>query len=159
MERSIFSCCLKRRSAFTIWIICMTQLRVEKEDKGLSLDTPFISFFFSASTLRRLLTFKSLPKKCFAVQREELDLIWGKKRRIKRSVKGEDKNVIISSEHLIPPHANTTTHPGNRLGSQSNTLCLIPPLLSSNQDPNAFLTTLQNMFRSCFGTIFFACLS
>ena len=158
MERTIFSCCLKRRSAFTIWIIYMTQLRVEKEDKGLSSDTPFI-FYILASTLRCLLTFKSLLKKRSAVQREELDLIWGKRRRIKRSVKGEDKNVIISSEHLIPPHANTTTHPGNRLGSQSNTLCLIPPLLSSNQDLNAFLTTLQNIFRSSFSTNFFACLS
>lgn len=45
---------------------------------------------------------------------------------LEESVRSKDKNTVISLEHLTPPHTNTTTHPGNTLGSQSNTVCLIP---------------------------------
>lgn len=58
----------------------MTQLRVEKEDKGLSSDTPFI-FYILASTLRCLLTFKSLLKKTFSCTERGVGFDMGKKEK------------------------------------------------------------------------------
>lgn len=124
-EQDLFCCHLEVRSIFSIDYMYETAVCCSRMIKDFTHITyPFLFLPFSPDTdYRFLLNFKFPPKMC-AVWREELDLIWGKKRRIKRSVKSGDKNLIISPEHLIPLHTNTTTHPGNRLGSHSNTLCV-----------------------------------
>lgn len=150
MERTgLFCNQLQQRSI--VYELYVTQLCVAAGAQSVFLTQPFY-FSVLCSTLKCLFTFSSPPKTVCCIGREQLDL--EKKRRIKRSVKSEGKNLIISSEHLIPTHTNTTAHPGNRLGSQSNTLCLIPPLLSSNQDLNTLLTSLQNSFQSYLTPIF-----
>lgn len=58
----------------------MTQLRVEKEDKGLSLDTPFISFFFQVNT-ETSSYFQIPPQKMFRCTERGVGFDMGKKEK------------------------------------------------------------------------------
>ena len=75
----------------------------------------------------------------------------------KRRIKSEDKTPyrLLRTSHTPAHKHNNNISRKQAWQSVKHFMCLIPPLLSSNQGLKALLTSFPHVFRSCFGTSFF----